>query len=36
VQPDDLAQMALFLVSGAASKNAGELIAMSGNLAWEC
>lgn len=35
VQPDDLAQMVLFLASDAASKVTGELIAVSGNVEWE-
>jgi NAD(P)-dependent dehydrogenase (short-subunit alcohol dehydrogenase family) len=35
VQPDDLAQMVLFLASSAASKVTGELIAVSGNVEWE-
>jgi NAD(P)-dependent dehydrogenase (short-subunit alcohol dehydrogenase family) len=35
VQPDDLAQMVLFLASGSASKITGELIAVSGNVEWE-
>jgi NAD(P)-dependent dehydrogenase (short-subunit alcohol dehydrogenase family) len=35
VQPEDLAQMVLFLASSQASKVTGELIAVSGNLEWE-
>lgn len=35
VQPEDLAQMVLFLASNQASKVTGELIAVSGNLEWE-
>jgi NAD(P)-dependent dehydrogenase (short-subunit alcohol dehydrogenase family) len=35
VQPDDLAQMVLFLASGNASRITGELIAVSGNVEWE-
>jgi NAD(P)-dependent dehydrogenase (short-subunit alcohol dehydrogenase family) len=35
VQPEDLADMVLFLASNGASKITGELIAVSGNLEWE-
>jgi len=35
VQPEDLAQMVLFLASNLASKVTGELIAVSGNVEWE-